>query len=102
MVTRGLVGADWLPDHRILAALESCRMLVRTPDGFEAVHRTTDKASQWALEMDDRAGIPPALVFTTGSLDLIDIGAAIGVSDFELPAALLDDATTPPACAQGL
>ncbi|HTD33174.1 MAG TPA: hypothetical protein VK665_05920 [Candidatus Elarobacter sp.] len=99
--TREFTDAHGVPHRLIVRALESVRVLVPGPNGPEAAHRTAEPLWRWVREIDGRAG-EPAVVFSTGSLDLIEIGTAIAKPDFVLPAFVTSDLATPEDCRRSL
>ncbi len=97
LLTREFTGPDGVPNRLIVRALESVRVLVPGPNGPEAAYRTAEPLWRWVREIDGRTG-EPAVVFSTGSLDLVEIGTAIAKPDFALPAFVTSDLATPEDC----
>jgi hypothetical protein len=95
--TREFAASDGTLHPMIVQALESVRVLVPGRNGPEAGHRSADPLWSWVREIENRPS-SPVVVFSTGSLDLIDVGTAIAKHDFALPAFIADDLTTPADC----
>lgn len=92
------VGPDGELNAHILDALQVGRVLVSYGSTVDASHRTGSPHWRHVLQLEGRLDGEPALVITTGSVDIAEICAHITEPDVVLPDAVLADPAVPAIC----
>ncbi len=84
-------GSDGQLSPALTAALARAGLLVKVGERYEALHRTVDQQSIIFAQMEDRPRIDPAIVLSTGALDMVHFGVSLAqIDDIALPPALAE------------
>ncbi|MDP9111291.1 MAG: hypothetical protein M3M96_06645 [Candidatus Eremiobacteraeota bacterium] len=84
-------GSEGQLSPALTAALVRAGLLVKVGDRYEALHRTEER--QWIIfaQMEDRPRVDPAIVLSTGGLDMVHFGVSLAqIDDIALPPALAE------------